>query len=48
MSFIPLISSQENIYTTESSLKYFLIQAVMGWYELDWSGSRWGQVEGLL
>jgi NADH-ubiquinone oxidoreductase chain 2 len=28
MSFIPLISSQENIYTNEASLKYFLIQAL--------------------
>nr|URX54487.1 NADH dehydrogenase subunit 2 [Glyptotermes sp. 18 AB-2022a] len=28
MSFIPLMTSQENIYTTESSLKYFLIQAL--------------------
>jgi NADH-ubiquinone oxidoreductase chain 2 len=28
MSFIPLISSQENIYTTEASLKYFLVQAL--------------------
>nr|WGO57951.1 NADH dehydrogenase subunit 2 [Hemithyrsocera vittata] len=28
LSFIPLISSQENIYTTEASLKYFLIQAL--------------------
>nr|URX54357.1 NADH dehydrogenase subunit 2 [Calcaritermes nigriceps] len=28
MSFIPLMSSQENIYTTEASLKYFLIQAL--------------------
>jgi NADH-ubiquinone oxidoreductase chain 2 len=28
ISFIPLISSQENIYTTEASLKYFIIQAL--------------------
>nr|URH16489.1 NADH dehydrogenase subunit 2 [Neotermes castaneus] len=28
MSFIPLMSSQENIYTTEASLKYFIIQAL--------------------
>nr|URX54500.1 NADH dehydrogenase subunit 2 [Glyptotermes sp. 19 AB-2022a] len=28
MSFIPLMSSQENIYTTEASLKYFLVQAL--------------------
>nr|AVN67907.1 NADH dehydrogenase subunit 2 [Lobopterella dimidiatipes] len=28
LSFIPLMSSQENIYTTEASLKYFLIQAM--------------------
>nr|UQJ75092.1 NADH dehydrogenase subunit 2 [Comatermes perfectus] len=28
MSFIPLMSSQENIYTTEASLKYFLVQAM--------------------
>nr|URX53267.1 NADH dehydrogenase subunit 2 [Calcaritermes sp.] len=28
MSFIPLMSSQEDIYTTEASLKYFLIQAL--------------------
>jgi NADH-ubiquinone oxidoreductase chain 2 len=28
ISFIPLISSQENIYTNEASLKYFLIQAL--------------------
>jgi NADH:ubiquinone oxidoreductase subunit 2 (subunit N) len=27
-SFIPLISSQENIYITEASLKYFLVQAL--------------------
>nr|URX53460.1 NADH dehydrogenase subunit 2 [Incisitermes minor] len=28
MSFIPLMSSQENIMTTEASLKYFIIQAL--------------------
>jgi NADH-ubiquinone oxidoreductase chain 2 len=28
ISFIPLISSQENIFTTEASLKYFIIQAL--------------------
>nr|URX52955.1 NADH dehydrogenase subunit 2 [Glyptotermes sp. 7 AB-2022a] len=28
MSFIPLMSSQENIYTNEASLKYFLVQAL--------------------
>nr|URX54526.1 NADH dehydrogenase subunit 2 [Incisitermes snyderi] len=28
MSFIPLMSTQENIYTTEASLKYFVIQAL--------------------
>jgi NADH-ubiquinone oxidoreductase chain 2 len=28
MSFIPLISSQENIFTAEASLKYFIIQAL--------------------
>nr|URX54448.1 NADH dehydrogenase subunit 2 [Procryptotermes speiseri] len=28
MSFIPLMSSQENIFTTEASLKYFVIQAL--------------------
>nr|URX53072.1 NADH dehydrogenase subunit 2 [Kalotermitidae sp. 6 AB-2022a] len=28
MSFIPLMSSQENIFTTEASLKYFLTQAL--------------------
>nr|AIY62153.1 NADH dehydrogenase subunit 2 [Glyptotermes sp. B TB-2014] len=28
MSFIPLMSSQENIYTTEASLKYFLVQVL--------------------
>nr|AIY62140.1 NADH dehydrogenase subunit 2 [Glyptotermes sp. C TB-2014] len=28
MSFIPLMSSQSNIYTTEASLKYFLVQAL--------------------
>nr|UQJ75066.1 NADH dehydrogenase subunit 2 [Procryptotermes hesperus] len=28
MSFIPLMSSQENILTTEASLKYFIIQAM--------------------
>nr|YP_010946973.1 NADH dehydrogenase subunit 2 [Symplocodes ridleyi]WGO57730.1 NADH dehydrogenase subunit 2 [Symplocodes ridleyi] len=28
LSFIPLMTSQENIYTTEASLKYFLIQAL--------------------
>nr|URX53358.1 NADH dehydrogenase subunit 2 [Glyptotermes fuscus] len=28
MSFIPLMSSQENIYTTEASLSYFLVQAL--------------------
>nr|URX52903.1 NADH dehydrogenase subunit 2 [Glyptotermes sp.]URX52916.1 NADH dehydrogenase subunit 2 [Glyptotermes sp. 5 AB-2022a] len=28
MSFIPIMSSQENIYTNEASLKYFLIQAL--------------------
>nr|AVN68313.1 NADH dehydrogenase subunit 2 [Ectobiidae sp. Z140] len=28
LSFIPLMSSQENIYTTEASLKYFLVQAL--------------------
>nr|WHM51914.1 NADH dehydrogenase subunit 2 [Incisitermes schwarzi] len=28
MSFIPLISSQENIFTTEASLKYFIVQAL--------------------
>nr|URX54474.1 NADH dehydrogenase subunit 2 [Neotermes sp. 8 AB-2022a] len=28
MSFIPLMSSQENIYTTEASLKYFIVQAL--------------------
>nr|URX54006.1 NADH dehydrogenase subunit 2 [Glyptotermes sp. 14 AB-2022a] len=28
MSFIPLMSTQENIYTTEASLKYFLVQAL--------------------
>nr|URX54019.1 NADH dehydrogenase subunit 2 [Neotermes cubanus] len=28
MSFIPLMSSQENIFTTEASLKYFIIQAL--------------------
>nr|URX52715.1 NADH dehydrogenase subunit 2 [Incisitermes nr. barretti] len=28
MSFIPLMSSQENIFTTEASLKYFLVQAL--------------------
>jgi NADH-ubiquinone oxidoreductase chain 2 len=26
--FIPLISSQENIYINEASLKYFLVQAL--------------------
>nr|AVN67624.1 NADH dehydrogenase subunit 2 [Paratemnopteryx couloniana] len=28
LSFIPIMSSNENIYTTEASLKYFLIQAL--------------------
>nr|AVN67808.1 NADH dehydrogenase subunit 2 [Ischnoptera bilunata] len=28
LSFIPIMSSSDNIYTTESSLKYFLIQAL--------------------
>nr|URX53395.1 NADH dehydrogenase subunit 2 [Procryptotermes leewardensis] len=28
MSFIPLMSSQENIFTAEASLKYFIIQAL--------------------
>nr|URX53434.1 NADH dehydrogenase subunit 2 [Calcaritermes emarginicollis] len=28
MSFIPLMSSQDDLYTTEASLKYFLIQAL--------------------
>nr|QWL25008.1 NADH dehydrogenase subunit 2 [Cryptotermes brevis] len=28
MSFIPLMTSQENIFTTEASLKYFVIQAL--------------------
>jgi NADH-ubiquinone oxidoreductase chain 2 len=28
ISFIPLISSQENIFTAEASLKYFIIQAL--------------------
>nr|URX53889.1 NADH dehydrogenase subunit 2 [Cryptotermes kirbyi]URX53902.1 NADH dehydrogenase subunit 2 [Cryptotermes kirbyi] len=28
MSFIPLMSSQENIFTAEASLKYFVIQAL--------------------
>jgi hypothetical protein len=28
ISFIPLISSQENIYTTKASLKYFLVQTL--------------------
>nr|AIY61932.1 NADH dehydrogenase subunit 2 [Rugitermes sp. A TB-2014] len=28
LSFIPLMSSQENIYSTEASLKYFIIQAL--------------------
>nr|URX53382.1 NADH dehydrogenase subunit 2 [Incisitermes cf. incisus] len=28
MSFIPLMSSQENIFTTEASLKYFIVQAL--------------------
>nr|AIY62127.1 NADH dehydrogenase subunit 2 [Neotermes sp. A TB-2014] len=28
MSFIPLMSSQENIFTNEASLKYFIIQAL--------------------
>nr|YP_009544238.1 NADH dehydrogenase subunit 2 [Roisinitermes ebogoensis]AYO45646.1 NADH dehydrogenase subunit 2 [Roisinitermes ebogoensis]URX52851.1 NADH dehydrogenase subunit 2 [Roisinitermes ebogoensis] len=28
MSFIPMMSSQENIFTTEASLKYFIIQAL--------------------
>nr|UGN61641.1 NADH dehydrogenase subunit 2 [Cryptocercus wolongensis] len=28
MSFIPLMSNNKNIYTTESSLKYFIIQAM--------------------
>nr|URX53124.1 NADH dehydrogenase subunit 2 [Cryptotermes dudleyi]URX54240.1 NADH dehydrogenase subunit 2 [Cryptotermes sp. 7 AB-2022a]URX54331.1 NADH dehydrogenase subunit 2 [Cryptotermes sp. 7 AB-2022a] len=28
MSFIPLMSTQENIFTTEASLKYFIIQAL--------------------
>jgi NADH-ubiquinone oxidoreductase chain 2 len=28
ISFIPLMSSQENIFTTEASLKYFIIQAL--------------------
>nr|URX53837.1 NADH dehydrogenase subunit 2 [Postelectrotermes sp. 2 AB-2022a]URX53876.1 NADH dehydrogenase subunit 2 [Kalotermitidae sp. 1 AB-2022a]URX53928.1 NADH dehydrogenase subunit 2 [Kalotermitidae sp. 1 AB-2022a] len=28
MSFIPLMLSQENIYTTEASLKYFIVQAL--------------------
>nr|UQJ75157.1 NADH dehydrogenase subunit 2 [Cryptotermes brevis]URX53098.1 NADH dehydrogenase subunit 2 [Cryptotermes brevis] len=28
MSFIPLMTSQENIFTTEASLKYFIIQAL--------------------
>jgi NADH-ubiquinone oxidoreductase chain 2 len=28
ISFIPIISSQENIFTTEASLKYFIIQAL--------------------
>nr|UGN61628.1 NADH dehydrogenase subunit 2 [Cryptocercus banshanmenensis] len=28
MSFIPLMSNKNNIYTTESSLKYFIIQAM--------------------
>nr|AIY61659.1 NADH dehydrogenase subunit 2 [Glyptotermes sp. A TB-2014] len=28
MSFIPIMSSQESIYTTEASLKYFLVQAL--------------------
>jgi NADH-ubiquinone oxidoreductase chain 2 len=29
ISFIPLISSQENIYMTEASLKYFLVQSLL-------------------
>jgi NADH-ubiquinone oxidoreductase chain 2 len=28
MSIIPLMSSQENIYTMEASLKYFIVQAL--------------------
>nr|UQJ75144.1 NADH dehydrogenase subunit 2 [Eucryptotermes sp. n. nr. breviceps] len=28
MSFIPLMSSQENIFTNEASLKYFIVQAL--------------------
>nr|URX53980.1 NADH dehydrogenase subunit 2 [Epicalotermes sp. 1 AB-2022a] len=28
MSFIPLMTSQENVFTTEASLKYFIIQAL--------------------
>nr|URX53486.1 NADH dehydrogenase subunit 2 [Longicaputermes sinaicus] len=28
LSFIPLMSSQTNIYTTEASLKYFIVQAL--------------------
>nr|YP_010946921.1 NADH dehydrogenase subunit 2 [Symploce maxima]WGO57678.1 NADH dehydrogenase subunit 2 [Symploce maxima] len=28
LSFIPIMSSNENIYTTEASLKYFLVQAL--------------------
>nr|UQJ75183.1 NADH dehydrogenase subunit 2 [Epicalotermes aethiopicus] len=28
MSFIPLMTSQDNIFTTEASLKYFIIQAL--------------------
>nr|AVE15742.1 NADH dehydrogenase subunit 2 [Hierodulella sp. JZ-2017] len=28
LSFIPLLSSNKNMYTTEASLKYFLIQAI--------------------
>nr|URX54370.1 NADH dehydrogenase subunit 2 [Calcaritermes brevicollis] len=28
MSFIPLMSSQDDLYTTEASLKYFLVQAL--------------------
>nr|YP_010227813.1 NADH dehydrogenase subunit 2 [Cryptocercus changbaiensis]UDD86586.1 NADH dehydrogenase subunit 2 [Cryptocercus changbaiensis] len=28
MSFIPLMSNNKNVYTTESSLKYFIIQAM--------------------
>nr|WHM51758.1 NADH dehydrogenase subunit 2 [Rugitermes flavicinctus] len=28
LSFIPIMSSQENIYSTEASLKYFIIQAL--------------------